>query len=328
MIEPVVLPGGITLPDAVVRKLIDNWETTHTADWFRALPALVTQWCDRYTITLDPSFPGISYNIVLFGTSATLGPVVLKISPPHEESRSEVAALRLTRGPDVVTLHAADPDAGVMLIARVLPGTPLRAFDATIADAEATSLASTMLRAFWREVPADEPDVIPTSRWWRDLFRYDEKLRAGAIAHEWMLPADVTATAVAAANRLLASAEPATLLHGDMHHGNILANAAGGWTIIDPKGLSGHRAYDIGTWMLNDAPASEMQDVDGMLRRRLEIFAEELAMPIDVLRDGALTHSALAASWALVDSTPEQARDDRWLGMSIARATILAGMTF
>jgi streptomycin 6-kinase len=43
---------------------------------------------------------------------------------------------------------------------------------------------------------------------------------------------------------LLATQRDVVVLHGDMHHENILKFSSRGWLAIDPKGLVGERGFD------------------------------------------------------------------------------------
>lgn len=47
------------------------------------------------------------------------------------------------------------------------------------------------------------------------------------------------------AQDLLSAPQDIAVLHGDIHHGNILDFGARGWLAIDPKGLSGERGFDF-----------------------------------------------------------------------------------
>ena len=46
----------------------------------------------------------------------------------------------------------------------------------------------------------------------------------------------------ATASKLLATPRDVMVLHGDIHHGNILDFGPRGWLAIDPKGVSGERS--------------------------------------------------------------------------------------
>jgi streptomycin 6-kinase len=41
------------------------------------------------------------------------------------------------------------------------------------------------------------------------------------------------------------------LLHGDLHHGNVLHDSERGWVAIDPKGVLGEPEYEIGVALRN-----------------------------------------------------------------------------
>ncbi|MGC4108683.1 MAG: aminoglycoside phosphotransferase family protein [Thermomicrobiales bacterium] len=323
MSEDLQLRDGVILPAATIDDLLSNADTRNTAEWFAALPAMVDAWCDRWNITLQPEIPRLSYNVVIFGRSSTEGEVVLKLAPPGMEFRSEVAGIRAFQGPEFVRLIHADPDAAAMLIERVLPGTPLRAFDDRYDDATATAIGAEMLTRLWRPAPSDAGGLIPLQRWFRDLFRLRDQLRNGR--SDLPISRDSVEYASDIAEDLLRTPDP-VVLHGDLHHGNILENAAGGWTVIDPKGLIGDRAYDVGTWMLNGWPANEPGDQESIQRRRVDIFADGLDLPRERVIAGALVHAALVIAWACVESTDEEFAHDPWLEDTLKAHSIFERM--
>ena len=42
------------------------------------------------------------------------------------------------------------------------------------------------------------------------------------------------------------------LLHGDLHHENILKNGAGEYKVIDPKGVVGNSVFDLSRFILDE----------------------------------------------------------------------------
>ena len=63
-------------------------------------------------------------------------------------------------------------------------------------------------------------------------------------------------TAENVAAELLASPRDVTVLHGDIHHGNILDFGARGWLAVDPKGLVGERGLDYANLFCNPDTAT------------------------------------------------------------------------
>ena len=92
------------------------------------------------------------------------------------------------------------------------------------------------------------------------------------------------------------------LLHGDLHHGNILAAERQPWLAIDPKGVVGEPAYEVGILLRNPMPELLAQpQPEHILARRVDQLSEELGFErVRVLRWG-LAQAVLAAWWAYED---------------------------
>ncbi|MGI8484629.1 MAG: aminoglycoside phosphotransferase family protein [Thermomicrobiales bacterium] len=324
MIESVVLRDDVVIPSEIVDRLVSQSDTEHTAAWFVALAAIVDEWCRRWRIKLDPNLPRLSYNVVIFGESASLGPVVLKLSPPHREFLAELEGLLASQGPGVVTIHDARPEQAGMLLERVIPGVALQDLPATYNDDEATRIAAACLQRYWRPAPIELGNLITLERWFRDLFDYEALLASGSA--QGPLSHSLAQAAVDEARILLASTDERAVLHGDLHHDNILTNRDGGWTIIDPKGLVGDRIYDVGTWMLNPPDIHRDPHLKDLLRHRVEVFSEVLGIPRERIIGGAIVHSVLSACWSLVDAGGDEdvIAQDEWLESSLfcARAML------
>jgi streptomycin 6-kinase len=120
------------------------------------------------------------------------------------------------------------------------------------------------------------------------------------------------------ADLLASSAEP-VLLHGDLHHYNILAAGREPWLAIDPKGVSGEPAYEVGALMRNPRPSLyHWPDLERLLARRLDILTETLALDRQRLLAWSVAHQVLDAWWDYDDL-----RNDTWRP-AIALAEILA----
>ncbi|MDP1874043.1 aminoglycoside phosphotransferase family protein [Phenylobacterium sp.] len=105
---------------------------------------------------------------------------------------------------------------------------------------------------------------------------------------------------------LLETARDPVLLHGDIHHGNVLDFGADGWLAIDPWGLVGERAYDYANIFPNPDLASVTLD---RFAARLEQIARTADLEPARLRAWAHAHAGLSAAWHAQDgSDPATAR--------------------
>ena len=172
---------------------------------------------------------------------------VLKIVPPEDdESTEEADALALWNGDGAVRLLQHDPARRALLLERALPGDDL----SRLPEDAATAVLVDVARRLWR--PAGEPfrwigDHVP--RW---LASAPGVL--GARARELYAGLDVGDT---------------LLVHGDLHHQNVL-HSDRGWLAIDPKPMRGEREYDVPSVLWNPLPCRLRTE---HLEERLDAFA-------------------------------------------------------
>jgi streptomycin 6-kinase len=92
------------------------------------------------------------------------------------------------------------------------------------------------------------------------------------------------------------------LIHGDFHHFNVLSSERG-WLAIDPKGVVGPAAYEVGPLLIN--PWDEFltrPDPVRLTGRRIAILAERLGFERERVRDWGLAHAVLSAWWTIEES--------------------------
>jgi streptomycin 6-kinase len=127
-------------------------------------------------------------------------------------------------------------------------------------------------------------DLVPLPLWFQDLIetraakpQADKIQRAAAMVRK-LLEASATETQV--------------VLHGDVHHGNVL-DFNGRWHAIDPKGLFGHRAFDYANIFCNPSTAVALKN----FHRRLAIVSELSGLDIDTVRSWVIAWCALSVVW-------------------------------
>jgi streptomycin 6-kinase len=262
--------------------------------WLGRLPGLLAGCARRWGLTVGPPFVPLSYNYVAPAVRADGTPVVLKVGFPGRELRTEIAALRLYDGHGIAQLLDADAEAGALLLERLVPGTPL----ARLADdREATTIAAQVMRQLWRPVPPDH--TFPTvADWAAGLGR----LRARFGGTTGPLPAPLVEIAEGLFTDLLGSMGTPVLLHGDLHHDNILMAQRQPWLALDPKGVVGEAAYETGALLRNPAGrVLKSANPRGMMARRIDQLASELGFERERIRAWALAQAVLSAWWSIED---------------------------
>lgn len=92
------------------------------------------------------------------------------------------------------------------------------------------------------------------------------------------------------------------LLHGDMHHANILSSYRDNWLAIDPKGLVGTPEYDAATFLRSPLDKiMQMKNPLPFLQRRLEQLSLGLDMDAKLLVSWSFAQAVLSAWWSFED---------------------------
>ncbi|MDO8410779.1 MAG: aminoglycoside phosphotransferase family protein [Phenylobacterium sp.] len=102
------------------------------------------------------------------------------------------------------------------------------------------------------------------------------------------------------ASKLLEAPRDPVLLHGDIHHGNVLDFGPAGWLAIDPWGLVGERAYDYANIFANPDLASVTPD---RFAARLAQIARTADLEPARLSAWAHAHAGLSAAWHAQDGS-------------------------
>jgi streptomycin 6-kinase len=245
-----------------------------------------------------------------FTTTADGQPVALKVGVPHEELFTEMEALSLYAGRGAVRLLAADRELGAILIQRVIPGTMLW----QVGDnREQTRIAASVMSGLFLPVPK-ETGMPHFSRWTERAFRLTRT--------EWdpqeRWPRDLLDRAEEAMAAISRDRSADVVLHGDLHHENILWDDVSGWLAIDPKGVIGPRCLQPGRYIENQLPANTTPSaLERLTRERIEIFSDILKMPAEDVIAGALVDCVLSHVWCFEDHGP--LGDDWYQGIELGR---------
>jgi streptomycin 6-kinase len=239
----------------------------------------------RWGLRLGPPFASLELNYVAPAIRADGIRCVLKVSSDMREMRAEMSALRIWGGRGAARVLEADPEVGALLIELLEPGTHLTQVAESDDDA-ATRIAADLLRTLWVPIPPST-EVRPLEDWCAAY----ERNRPTLLREDVGFPRQLFRQADALRQQLLASSPSPVLLHGDLHHFNVVRHQHG-WRAIDPKGLAGDRCFDVCQFLMNPRPMPLSVN-----RRRLEIFCSELGLDRQRTRDWCLVHAVLNSLW-------------------------------
>ena len=211
---------------------------------------------------------------------------MLKLGFPDDESEHEHLALRRWAGNGAVRLLSAQPHRRALLLER------LHSRDlSTVADVEACTVVCEQYRRI--HVPA-LPQLRTLTAWL--------ELRTAELAglpRNTPVPRRLVEQALTLGRDLATDpASRGTLIHTDLHYGNVLAGDAEPWLVIDPKPLDGDPHFEVAPMLWNrwDDLAGDVRDG---VRRRFHTIVDAAGFDEDRARAWVIVRMVHNAVWEL-----------------------------
>lgn len=244
-----------------------------TPTWILKLPELLDDCQERWGLTFEEPFTGLTYHYVISARDDLGREVVLKAGIPCEDFTRQVEVLKLVDGRGMVKLYNYDSYLGLMLLERIHPGKVLEYGD------DAAHVVVQVMQDCW--VPCEDIETfISVDDWfvgYINFAKYEEDINNKEVI-------ELVYRAKLILDRLIDTMGERVILHGDMHHQNILSHNKG-WIAIDPKGLVCEREFEPGVFLRR--PFKHIyyhRQFDDMVRRHLGIISEALALdPVRIM---------------------------------------------
>lgn len=280
------------LPQALIKCMIDLHGPS-AREWLDGLPARIRLLEDRWQIRVSDPFPTLSYHYVAPALRDDSTEVILKLGFPGSSFDREAQCLRTFAGNGAAHLLEWDAKAGAMLLERIRSGDDIKGLE----EEEAVAAVAAVMGRLHR--PAETSFPFPTVQDWGKGFQRLRDRFAGGCGP---LPADLVEQGEEVYADLANSMDSAVLLHGDLHHENILAGERQPWLAIDPQGVIGEPAYELGAYLRNPLPEMlDWPDLRAVMARRVDLFADKLGFDPRRIASWGFAQAVLSGIWSLED---------------------------
>ncbi|WP_144509783.1 aminoglycoside phosphotransferase family protein [Bacillus sp. FJAT-22090] len=277
-------------PDLFERKIIGAFSDTGKK-WLEDLNAIVPFLLEKWNLTLVGAVGNLSYNYVLKVKDAVGKPVILKIGIPNYDFNNEIRTLKAYDGKGCAQIIRADAENGAMLLEHLQPGKMLSEIEEEMAVKHFAKVWTTLRR------PMEENEDHPSIEYWmKSLDRY----LAGESSKEGLISDAFIRLAQTCFIDVTNSSKRSELLHGDLHHQNILFSATRGWLAIDPKGVIGDPYFDIISFLINQL--FHKPNPKQLLEKRVTSLCNEMQLEKGRLLKAAVAMSTLSACWGIEDN--------------------------
>jgi len=183
-----------------------------------------------------------SVNCIFKCSSSKHGLCILKIGNDAKSTENEFNILTEYKNTAFCEVYESDIIGSVLLIEFISPGTQLRA----VPDLDKRLDIFSVLGGTIHKKPASKK-IYPTYMGW--VSRITNYMRA---RNDYELLCVKMIKAEQICHTLCQKYPGEMLLHGDLHHDNILLGANNRYRIIDPKGVVGDPVFDIPRFILNE----------------------------------------------------------------------------
>lgn len=253
--------------------------------WLDNLPAVIAQLAKTYKLETLKPVANMSFNYVAKGYQNGK-PIILKLGINKEAIMKETECLVAFAHHCVAQVIASQE--AMIIMQRAVPGTTLKDY---FPDQEKKALdvfCSVLSQLHAVPIPANiHFDAVA------DLLKI--------LDSDLNIPKEILIKARQLRDILLATTHKQVLLHGDLHHENILRNQDG-WLVIDPKGFIGDPAFEFATYIYNPIPELLVYPrCKQIINNRIKQCATHFFIGEQRIRDWCFVKAVLSWAWSLED---------------------------
>ncbi|MEX0809747.1 MAG: aminoglycoside phosphotransferase family protein [Dongiaceae bacterium] len=267
-----------------------------------AASALFDRYLERWDLLADGD-PIVTHSSRLLPVRRRGIPAMLKIAIEAEE---KFGGLLMSWWDGEGAARVLAYDEGALLLERAEGTRSLAAMARDRRDDETTRILCDVAARLHAPRGKPWPDLIPLEPWF------------GALLPMAALQGGLLAESAALACELLDAPREIGVLHGDIHHDNVLDFGARGWLAIDPKRLVGERGFDYANLFCN--PDRAVATEPALFERRIAIVVAHGGLERIRLLQWIVAWCGLSAAWFLGNDMTEDAETD----FAVARLALAA----
>jgi streptomycin 6-kinase len=219
------------------------------------------------------------------------GNVILKVNRDSVELASEYNMLIEMAGECSCKVFAYDAEQGILIEERITPGTVLRKEEA--AEVRVNHFLN-VFRNIHKRIDNDQ-SAITYLDWLRKAedFCMNHKLDK--------LITNNMHIARCIGEELFCKYDDRVLLHGDLHHDNMIRNDKGIYYMIDPKGVIGPEIFDLPRYILNEMDYVSESVCKNHVFQIAEMISSKTEYPLNDIIKLFFMEVMLANVWCIED---------------------------
>ncbi|GAB4391272.1 MAG: hypothetical protein Tsb005_00380 [Gammaproteobacteria bacterium] len=268
--------------------------------WLVSLPKILRKLQLVWSLSNIEPVTNMTFHYVARGLLEGQQPIIIKIGWDNSLINRELRALEYFAGHGAVRVIDFNNKYNALLLEQAVPGTTLKALYPEQFDTVVLQYVWVMQQLHHPELPERYDHYhFPHIRDW---------LKALDSTPETAYPPHVIKRARILRRHLLATMQEEKLLHGDLHHDNILLHKDK-WLAIDPACVIGETAFEVAAFdFISHEELAEQQALKLIFRKRVIILARRTGLAPQRIADWVYVRLVLAAAWFFDDNCPDEAR--------------------
>ena len=289
------------------RQGVEKYLGNETDAFFTKAEARLNKYTNQWQLTQVNYIYTYTLNLLFECNSALYGPCVLKMCVPGPEVATEINCLRAYDGRGYVKLWDYSLEDDILLLERVTPGNQI--WDIADYKERARLMANVIKNLPF--IPCKQGDY-PTYRTWMEDIHSKLTKMGGMDDALFYLDG-----ALRIYDELKQRYSRSCLLHGDMHHENLLLNRQGSYTIIDPKGVVDNPVMETARFLMNEELPCKTEKIHEIV----SIMSPIIGIPEADMLKSMYIDAALGNCWTFEDyfPTPEAFEESKRKALEMCR---------
>ena len=219
-------------------------------------------------------------------------PVILKIGCDAKTIENEVRALSYFNGNGSVRMINHNEEYNALLLRQAIPGMSLRSLYQSQTEQVMDDYIETMHKL--------HQGHLTGKHHWSHIDTWLTAIDKLKFSDACLLT--LIEKAVSLKTALLSSMTCEIVLHGDLHHDNILQNDDT-WLAIDPKGIIGEPEFEIAAFdFMYIRELSDQPDAKMVLESRINLLAQKSGLNAERIKDWVFVRLMLMVAWHVEDN--------------------------
>lgn len=273
-------------------------------NWLADLPVLIEGLKLSWNLSDIIPVENMTYNYVAKAKQDNTRCVVLKISCDAKLLTDEIKMLQHFENNGAIKVIAYNPERSAALLQQAIPGTSLKLLYPQNVD-KVMEIYVDVVRKLHRQVATENKHPYTSQYTYRNV---KEWLAALDNITSPLLPAELMSKAIQLKRELLNTTSEEKILHGDLHHDNIIQDRHA-WRVIDPKGIVGELGFEIAAFdFIHQSELENNLDIPSLFKNRIEKFSHKSGLEATRLAQWVYVRLMMSAAWFVEDQgDPEQA---------------------